>query len=74
MKSKGINISNGTAYIKGTRIPVWVVVEARKLGLEDASILTCYPTISQDDLLVAWDYYNIHVDEIELELHENSTN
>jgi uncharacterized protein (DUF433 family) len=37
-------VCGGQACIANTRIPVWVLVEARRLGYSDADLLTSYPT------------------------------
>ncbi|MFM7364444.1 MAG: DUF433 domain-containing protein, partial [Cuspidothrix sp.] len=36
-------ICGGDACIVNTRIPVWVLVEARQLGYSDVDLLTSYP-------------------------------
>ena len=54
-----------------TRIPVWVLVEARTIGYSDADILTSYPTIPTADLANAWIYAEAHPDEIEIAIERN---
>jgi len=54
-----------------TRIPVWVLVQARKLGTSEAEILRAYPTLRAEDLTNAWAYYRGHRDEIEQQIQEN---
>jgi uncharacterized protein (DUF433 family) len=51
--SKTIDIVNGDAYITSTRIPVWNLVEYRRLGASDLKILEAYP---HTDLQNAWAY------------------
>ena len=59
-------ICGGQACIVNTRIPVWVLVEAHRLGYSDADLLTSYPTITATDLANAWVYTAAHTDEIDL--------
>lgn len=64
-------VCGGAARIAGTRIPVWVLVEYKKLGADDAELLRAYPTLNAEDLSNAWRYYRIHPQEIEQEIQEN---
>jgi uncharacterized protein (DUF433 family) len=64
-------VCGGEARIAKTRIPVWVVVEARRLGYSDTDVLTSYPTITATDLANAWVYAEAHADEIELAIARN---
>lgn len=64
-------VCGGDARIAKTRIPVWVLVEARRLGYSDADLLTSYPTITAIDLANAWGYAKAHADEIELAIQLN---
>nr|WP_309738147.1 DUF433 domain-containing protein [Chamaesiphon sp. OTE_20_metabat_361] len=61
----------GDACISSTRIPVWVLVNARNLGISEAQLLKDYPTISATDLTNAWVYATVHPEEIELAIREN---
>ncbi|MEH2118792.1 MAG: DUF433 domain-containing protein [Nostoc sp.] len=64
-------VCGGDARIAKTRIPVWVLVEARRLGYSDADLLTSYPTITTRDLTNAWGYAEAYPDEIELAIERN---
>jgi uncharacterized protein (DUF433 family) len=64
-------ICGGEARIAKTRIPIWVLVEARRLGYTDADLLKSYPTITATDLANAWTYAEAHPDEIELAIERN---
>ncbi|WP_375469906.1 DUF433 domain-containing protein [uncultured Nostoc sp.] len=64
-------VCGGDARIAKTRIPVWVLVEARRLGYSDADLLTSYPTITARDLTNAWGYAEAYLDEIELAIERN---
>jgi uncharacterized protein (DUF433 family) len=48
-----------------------VLVQARNLGLSEAEILQCHPTLRAEDLVNAWAYADGHSDEIEQQIREN---
>jgi uncharacterized protein (DUF433 family) len=59
-------VIGGDACIGNRRIAVWMLVQARNLGLHDEQIRTRYaPPLSQTELDGAWDYYTNHREEIE---------
>ena len=66
-------VSGGEPCIVRTRIPVWVLVQARLLGTSEADLLHAYPTLRAEDLANAWSYYRAHPKEIEQQIHENET-
>ncbi len=66
-----IGVCGGDARIAKTRIPIWVLVEARRLGYSDADLLTSYPTLTAIDLANAWAYTEFHPEEIELAIQRN---
>ena len=66
-------VCGGDPRIAGTRIPVWVLVQYRKLGASEADLLRAYPTLRAEDLANAWVYYRSHKDEIEKQIAENET-
>lgn len=68
---KDADVLGGDARIAGTRIPVWSIVEARRIGMSDAEILATYPSLEPHDLITAWRYARDHVEEIEREIYEN---
>ena len=59
------NVCGGSARIAGTRIPVWLLVEARDLGASEAELLLDYPGLRAEDLINAWSYYRDHREEID---------
>lgn len=65
------NVCGGDARIAKTRIPVWVLVQARNLGVGDRELLQDYPTLSANDLLNAWAYAASHEAEIDQAIREN---
>jgi uncharacterized protein (DUF433 family) len=50
------DICHGQACIKGTRIPVTVILDNLAAGLTEDEILTSYPTLSVVDLKAALAY------------------
>jgi uncharacterized protein (DUF433 family) len=64
-------VCGGVPCIVRTRIPVWVLAQARLLGTSDADLLRCYPTLRAEDLANAWAYYGAHHEEIERQIAEN---
>lgn len=67
-------VCGGDACIAKTRIPVWVLVNARRIGYSEADLLKSYPTISAADLANAWAYAETYPDEIEIAIRENEEN
>ncbi len=65
------NVCGGEPCIVRTRIPVWVLVQAKRLGMSEADLLHSYPTLRAEDLVNAWGYYRTHPDEIEQQIREN---
>jgi uncharacterized protein (DUF433 family) len=64
-------VSGGEPCIVRTRIPVWVLEQARRLGTSEAALLQCYPTLRAEDLANAWAYVRSHREEIDRQLQEN---
>lgn len=64
-------VCGGAACIAATRIPVWVLEQARWLGVSDADLLRDYPSLKAEDLVNAWDYVRAHREEIDKEIRLN---
>jgi len=64
-------ICGGAARIRGHRIPVWSLIEARRLGFSDSRLLDSHPALSSADLEAAWDYARVNRVEIERAIWEN---
>jgi uncharacterized protein (DUF433 family) len=64
-------VCGGEPSIVRTRIPVWLLIQARRLGTSEADLLRAYPTLRAEDLANAWAYYRAHPDEIERQIREN---
>jgi uncharacterized protein (DUF433 family) len=63
--------AGGEARIRGTRIPVWALLNLQRLGESDAGILDAYPKLSADDLAAAWEYAGAHAEELDGAIREN---
>src|SRR6266487_187434 len=44
------SVNGGEACIVRTRIPVWVLVQVRRLGTSEADLLRAYPSLRAEDL------------------------
>ena len=64
-------VCGGEACVVRTRIPVWLLVQARRLGTSDIDILRSYPTLRVEDLANAWAYARSHADEIDQQIRDN---
>jgi uncharacterized protein (DUF433 family) len=64
-------VCGGEPCIVRTRIPVWVLEQARRLGANEADLLRSYPTLRAEDLVNAWAFVRSHSDQIEKQLREN---
>ena len=64
-------VCGGEPCVVRTRIPVWVLEQARRLGTTEADLLRCHPTLRAEDLANAWAYVRAHRDEIERQTREN---
>jgi len=64
-------VVGGAARISRTRIPVWLLEQARRLGTSEADLLRDYPTLTAQDLANAWAYVRSHREEIEEEIEAN---
>lgn len=65
------DIANGAACIVRTRIPVWLLEQARSLGATDGHLLQAYPSLRAEDLANAWAYVRSHTPEITRLITEN---
>lgn len=64
-------VNGGEPCIVRTRIPVWVLVQARSLGTTEAELLRAYPSLRAEDLTNAWAYYRAFRMEIDTQIAEN---
>jgi len=61
----------GDACVRDLRIPVWVLVNYRRLGLSDSGILQAYPLLTAADLEAAKEYAAANPEEIEQAIRKN---
>jgi len=67
-------VVGGDPCIVRTRIPVWLLEQARRLGASEADLLADYPSLRAEDLVNAWAYVRGHREEIDrlIEEHESA--
>jgi uncharacterized protein (DUF433 family) len=58
-------VCGGEPCIVQTRIPVWALEQARRLGVSQEDLLRSYPALRAADLANAWAYVRSHRSEIE---------
>ena len=68
---KTTDVCGGDARVAGTRIPVWVLVDARAKGYSDADLLASYPTLSAQHLVSAWLYAEMFEEEVRAAITRN---
>ena len=64
-------VCGGEPCIVRTRIPVWLLEQARRLGTSEAELLQVYPTLRAEDLANAWAFVRSHRDEITRQIAAN---
>lgn len=64
-------VCGGDAIVAGTRIPVWVLENSRRLGMDDNEILLAYPALDRDSLLAAWEWVLDNIAEIDRLIRKN---
>ena len=64
-------VCGGEPCVVRTRIPVWLLERARRLGISEAGLLTSYPTLRAEDLASAWAYVLAHPDQIDRQIRDN---
>jgi uncharacterized protein (DUF433 family) len=69
--TKTVGVCGEDACIAGTRIPVWVLVNARRLGMSETDLLADYPTLTALDLTYAWLYAEANPEEITTAIQAN---
>ncbi len=65
------DVCGGEPCIVRTRIPVWLLEQARRLGASEHALLAAYPTLRAEDLANAWAYVRSHASEIDAQIREN---
>ncbi len=67
------DVCGGEPRIVRTRIPVWLLAQARRLGATEADLLRMYPTLRAQDLANAWAYEDAHRAEIDQQIQDNES-
>ena len=70
---KNENVMGGAACIRQTRIPVWMLEQARRQGVSEVDLLRNFPQLSAKDLANAWDFVSSHQAEIKDAITANET-
>ncbi|MGH9657230.1 MAG: DUF433 domain-containing protein [Bryobacteraceae bacterium] len=65
------DVCGGEPCIIRTRIPVWLLEQARRLGSGEHVLLAAYPSLRAEDLVNAWAYVRSHAAEIDAQIREN---
>ena len=65
------DVCGGEPCIVRTRIPVWLLEQARRSGKTEAELLQMYPSLRAADLANAWAYVRSHRDEIEQQITQD---
>jgi uncharacterized protein (DUF433 family) len=65
------DVCGGEPCIVRTRIPVWLLEQARRMGVSEQALLAAYPSLRAEDLVNAWAYARGHAAEIEAQIREN---
>ena len=64
-------VCGGEPCIVRTRIPVWLLEQARRLGTSEAELLRSYPSLRAEDLANAWAYVRAHQADIDEQIRLN---
>ena len=67
------DVMGGDPCIVRTRIPIWLLEQARRLGATEADLLADYPSLRAEDLVNAWAYVRAHPDEIDRQIEEQES-
>jgi uncharacterized protein (DUF433 family) len=65
------DVCGGEPCIVRTRIPVWLLERARRLGASEQELLAGYPSLRAEDLVNAWAFALSHAAGIEAQIREN---
>ncbi len=65
------DVCGGEPCVVRTRIPIWLLDQARRLGSSEQELLAAYPSLRAEDLVNAWAYARAHPEEIEAQIREN---
>ncbi len=66
-------VAGGEACIVRTRIPLWLLEQARRLGTTEEAILHACPSLRAEDLANSWAFVRSHREEIDRQIEENES-
>src|SRR5450432_3039516 len=66
-------VCGGEPCIVRTRIPIWALEQARRIGTSEQALLAAYSNLRAEDLVNAWAYARSHAEEIDSQIRENET-
>ncbi len=64
-------VCGGEPCIVRTRISVWLLEQARRLGVSEEHLLRSHPALRAEDIATAWAYVRSHRVEIEDQIRDN---
>jgi Uncharacterized conserved protein len=67
------DVCGGEPCVIRTRIPVWLLEQARRLGASETTLLKAYPSLRAQDLAHAWAYVHSHSAEIDAQIRDNES-
>ncbi|MCC6539703.1 MAG: DUF433 domain-containing protein [Bryobacterales bacterium] len=67
------DVCGGEPCIVRTRIPVWLLEQAHRLGTNEQELLQAYPTLRAEDLVKAWAFARSHASEIDEQIRANES-
>lgn len=67
------DVCGGEPCLVRTRIPVWLLEQARRQGTTEEGLLRAYPSLRAEDLANAWAYVRSHAVEIDEQIHQNES-
>lgn len=65
------DVCGGEPCVVRTRIPIWTLEQARRLGVSESELLRSYPSLRAEDLANAWAYVRAHRADIEQQIRDN---
>jgi uncharacterized protein (DUF433 family) len=67
------DVCGGEPCIVRTRVPVWILEQARRAGVSEETLLHSYPSLRAEDLANAWGYVRAHTEEIGQQIQNNES-
>ena len=67
------DVCGGEPCVVRTRIPVWLLEQARRQGSSEEDLLRAYPSLRAEDLANTWAYVRAHVAEIDEQIRQNES-